>query len=587
MTSRSLLSPILPHRQAGRSRERDLIFLALLTFGLSSTFQLVGTAPGHAQTPIDRCLQNLPKPTPKLHRVIQLVNCSYNTILGAAGAAGPLGGTKVPVLPREGTWVMAPFGSANNTNVLTIDIPAAWEVGTGNVDQVALPKPVFWPRTGCRYDPTTDNGSGFPKGRAQCETGDCGGLYDCSAGNATGKVGGKPPGTVVAEWTFFQAFPPPPQTAVYNQDAPDVSVVDGANLNMDIQPVGGSAQSPLDVPQGCGLGGSSPLCTNHVALWLAQNYPLTIHGQDLRTNCQANFAIMRSDLMAVQNARSVLRPVIVGGTTTDPVPQGGNYAVSCESNCGQYTFPLAPAQNCDPTTDRRCYLWKTFCDQQIPGQTPVYGGKCSTDADCDPVKTQNATCYIGRPDIAPTAGTCEPRMFVKNTACASNVCTFPYGFTDPLQKPPNVSWPQPKFGDCTIVTNAGPNPPANSTECIGDDTIHAVMPKGLVWPNDPETFFGDAPLYRIIFSPGGAPASAKITESTTPIPLCSTLPAATYNYDSPNGGNKALCAVDIANGAVFAAARPKAPLSTEAWSCNLNPNGTFADGGTGVVCRWK
>src|SRR5262245_46058627 len=109
------------------------------------------------------------------------------------------------------------------------------------------------------------------------------------------------------------------------------------------------------------------------------------------------------------------------------------------------------------------------------------------------------------------------------------------------------------------------------------------MPKALVWPNDPETFFGDSPLYRIIFAPGGPPPTARITESTTPMPLCSSLPSATYDVE----GSKNLCAIDIQNGAVFAAARPKAPLSMEGWSCNLNANGVFADGGTGVVCRWK
>jgi hypothetical protein len=171
-------------------------------------------------------------------------------------------------------------------------------------------------------------------------------------------------------------------------------------------------------------------------------------------------------------------------------------------------------------------------------------------------------------------------MFVKNTNCAPNVCTLPYGFTDPLQKPPNVSWPQPKFGDCTIITANGPSP-QSSTDCIGDDTIHEVMPKGLVWPNDPETYFDDAPLYRIIFSPGGAPASARITESTNSIPLCKTLPAATYDYPPDTGG----CVGDIQNGAVFAAARPKAPLSTESWSCKLND--PYANPGGGVLCRWK
>jgi hypothetical protein len=76
-------------------------------------------------------------------------------------------------------------------------------------------------RTGCRYDTTN--------GIAQCETGGCSSFYDCSKA-----LKGPPAGATLAEWTFDQ------QKGTDHQDFPDISAVNGVNLNMDIQPVGGS-----------------------------------------------------------------------------------------------------------------------------------------------------------------------------------------------------------------------------------------------------------------------------------------------------------------------------------------------------------
>ena len=102
---------------------RSLILVTLSTFVFGFLFELVWTVPGHAQHLPDQCLDNLPTPIPiaPSHRVVQLVNCSYSTILGAANAAGQPGQPLVSVLPREKTWVMGPLGSGRN--VLTIDIP--------------------------------------------------------------------------------------------------------------------------------------------------------------------------------------------------------------------------------------------------------------------------------------------------------------------------------------------------------------------------------------------------------------------------------------------------------------------------------
>ncbi|KAK4429394.1 Thaumatin-like protein 1 [Sesamum alatum] len=74
----------------------------------------------------------------------------------------------------------------------------------------------FWGRTGCSFDPTT--------GIGRCETGDCGSnQIQCNGAGAT------PPATL-AEFTIGSG----------TQDFYDVSLVDGYNLPMIIQPVGGS-----------------------------------------------------------------------------------------------------------------------------------------------------------------------------------------------------------------------------------------------------------------------------------------------------------------------------------------------------------
>jgi hypothetical protein len=137
-----------------------LLVVPCLSLAISLIVLLFGAAPSEAA---DSCLDNLPAPTPLLHRVVQLVNCSNQRVLGTANAAHVVGSPPTPVFPREKTWVMEPFpvpsGSPANANVLTIDIPKAWE----DTSPQGSTGPNFWVRTGCRYDVAT--------GLAQCETG--------------------------------------------------------------------------------------------------------------------------------------------------------------------------------------------------------------------------------------------------------------------------------------------------------------------------------------------------------------------------------------------------------------------------------
>ncbi len=564
-----------PRHARRRERSRaveNILFVALLAFGLSSVLQLfrpvaaqadelsdlmnessnqlensasaAADAATQASCEADRAAYEatLPVPSPAagLTYVVQLVNESDQVILAGANAAHQPDTQGIPVLPREGTWVMQPKGKPGS--VLTIDIPKAWErtiCGKGTSLAPGCVGPLFWARTGCKYD-TAHN-------LTQCETADCGGFFDCSSASppGSGTIGLSPVGPkAIAEWTFNDTN---------GNCAPDISVVDGVNLNMDIVPI-----NPIH----------QHMPSNQ--FWL--DHPLTKCGEDQRTagNCPiSDFQLKRKELGSfIQDQKG-------GG--------GGDQVAACFSNCGRYKFeganlnpaacgsrfrcPGEPPLDCDPTKPGVCHDWKAFCCAfPVPGPSP-YDGPCNpNDNKC----TQNAACWdkTNYPPKA-SASVCACSAYIKKPDCPSSVCTFPYSSTKPGNQPP--------FGHCGDVDS-------NLSACIGDDTIHEVMPYGLTWPNDPETFFSDATIYRIVFSPGGNPVP--ITPSG-PVPLCSSLPD-TYRYQTELTTD---CSAEIAGGAVYAGARrPGDDPHTNLWDCVLaGPNAAGVIQGkatTGVLCTW-
>ncbi len=277
--------------------------------------------------PPDACLDGLPQPTPMpgSHRVVQLVNCSDQVLLGAANAAFHNGANPTAVLPREKTWVMQPAGSANNANVLTIDVPPEWEdtVCAQGDPTCKATGPRLWARTGCRYDPASD--------RAQCETGGCSGIYDCSKAAQSAAVG-----TTISEWTFYEQVSSGEGKINYFKDSPDISSVDGVNLNMDIEPVGGTSHDPFDAAGG------------HDIEWLAEQYPFTVHGQDLRAagQCLDSFRLKRSDLTSGNPYGFVI-------IDDNGVPVGGDATVACFSNCARYAYPSPPPRDATTATTIR------------------------------------------------------------------------------------------------------------------------------------------------------------------------------------------------------------------------------------------
>jgi hypothetical protein len=519
-------TPRRHHRRTGLTEQR--LILALLIFGFTSVFWSFG--PPAAAAAEDSCLAALPVPAPipPAVRVIQLVNCSDQTLLGAANAAYTAGYPPTPVFPRERTWVMGPASSSPH-NILTIDIPPAW-ADTKAIGSVA---PNIWVRTGCRYD--------IAANIAQCETGGAGGVYDTSAAQL-----GPPGATTITEWTFYQKSTST-TGGTYYKDNFDISAVNGASLTLDIRAVGGDASDPGDPMNVFWL--SQPAS-------LPQNSPMSVYGTDLRAGdrCPAAFQLKRSQLTST-GIYGTVYGYVIEGDNREPVT--GDGTVACFSNCGKYKFPLEPAATCNPANDPTCYNYRTFCAPSAG----LYGQTCTTDADCTQYGV-NAACW-NNPG-SPLNHTCQLRGFIHANTCPNNICTFPYGYINPYTHIPDYST-QPPFGSCRTV-----DPLNTDALCIGEDRVHTVFPHAYSWPNDPQTYADDAPLYRVIVAPGGT--TVPITPAVDSLPLCGSLPNI-YDYQAAVSS----CSIPIKDGAVRAIARVTAP-----WSCVA-----AGAGNDGVICRWK
>ncbi len=529
-----------------------------------------------------------------IKRQVQLINCSDQILLGAAGAARAMGQPPWPVFPQEGTWVMQPFDPKNPTdysNVLTVDIPPEWygqHVG-GNT-------PNFWARTGCRYDPVSN--------RAQCETGSCSGQYDCSSANLTTLAA-----ATIVEWTFYQHFPNTPPDILI--DSPDISAVNGANLTVDVSPRGGSDFDPIN---------------GENWHWLNWNYPLTVHGKDLREPTQCvpatgtGFKLTRSaiDKTIGRDPGYPLLGYVTVDANGNPTMPTGNYNIACLSNCAKFKFPTELGfEGCNPKTNSNCYFWNTFCagdpkavkyGQDCKTGMGPNGDSCETDEDC--VKCNGGTdfhvaCFKKSGPNKP--GTCELRGFFKGTVAQCNgnaqvgevcglplgsqcatptntiACTNTYGSINPLAKNPVDKYDyndQPIVAPCSSVTFNGTKAP-----CIGEDTLHQVLHGAYTWPNDPQVYSSDATVYRIVFSPQGR-GQAPITPAQ-PLPACDDLPS---NYKPSE--NRASCSIPI-NGqnADFAIAKvrnqnPNQWQSTgKDWPCAVGSQRDSGDGG--IVCAWN
>jgi hypothetical protein len=169
------------------------------------------------------------------HRNVTFVNAVAQTIWVAAGQQ-----TAQPALTTTG-WVLKPGQS------LTISVPDHWN---GR----------FWGRTGCAFDAS---------GTGHCQTGDCGGRFQCPGY-----------GSIPATLAEFNL------NAWSGLDFYDVSMVDGSNLPMWINQLGGTSTDAIST-HGCSAAG----CTRPVVCPAA----LQIHAGGAVVGCESPCGIFGTD----------------------------------------------------------------------------------------------------------------------------------------------------------------------------------------------------------------------------------------------------------------------------------------------------
>lgn len=590
-------------RQSAQPAATASLIFAFACFLLASAATAQAQA-ANAFCGSDEYMENLPIKAPEdpaIKRQVQLVNCSDQVVLGAASAARAGGAPPYPVFPLEGTWVMQPFDPKHPddySNVLTINVPPEWygqHVGgnTGN----------FWVRTGCRYDPVAN--------RAQCETGGCSGQYDCSSGNIS------PPAlTTIVEWTFYQHFDNTADDLFI--DSPDISAVNGTNLTVDVSPKGGDDLHP-GVPTDW-----------H---WLNWNYPLVVHGADLREpgNCQTSptntFKVTRSDIdktLGGDPGYPLFGYVIVDGNGVPTMPTGNNI-LSCKSNCAQYKFPVETGEkDCDTKNDPGCYFWTTICagneainynNRCITGKCPTNNPNCAqndkyycdTDSDCLPCNGdvdyhiacfkkagpgQRGVCELRGFNAGTVAqcngaaGTkCEPSTLQCAAPTSSIACTNTYGSINPLDDTDATRFDyndQPILGKCSDIVFQKTGMRA---KCIGEDTLHSVLHGAYTWPNDPQVYQSNAKVYRMIFAPEGR-GRAPITKAA-PIPACDDLPS---NYKPAAARSRCADSINKENASLAVAkVRNLPPNQWQSngmdWGCSVGSERDSAD--NGIMCYWN
>ncbi len=169
------------------------------------------------------------------HRTVTFVNALSQTIWVGSGQQ-----TAQPGLSTTG-WVLQPGQSES------ISVPDHWN---GR----------FWGRTGCAFDAS---------GHGHCQTGDCDGKFQCPGY-------GSIPATL-AEFNF---------NSFSGLDFYDVSMVDGSNLPMWINQVGGTSKDKIS-SNGCSAAG----CTRPVVCPAA----LQIHAGGAEVGCESPCGMFGTD----------------------------------------------------------------------------------------------------------------------------------------------------------------------------------------------------------------------------------------------------------------------------------------------------
>jgi hypothetical protein len=237
-----------------------------------------------------------PKPvTPAGSRTFTIVNTLSQTIWVASNRndSHPLAATG---------WKLAPGQST------TFAVPSQWG---GRI----------WGRTGCTFD------SG---GHGHCQTGDCGGVFQCKGSGATPATLGE---FTLGSWGGMDFY--------------DVSMVDGSNLPMYINISHSTTKDPVS-PAGCSSGG----CTKPVNCPSAMRVSSGGQAVACETACAAfdnDTYCCRGSWAGRTNCVPSKWPVDYTKVFKDAEPYAYSYAyddsatMSCKGNCDyRVTFGVTP-----------------------------------------------------------------------------------------------------------------------------------------------------------------------------------------------------------------------------------------------------
>ena len=356
--------------------------------------------------------------------------------------------------------------------------------------------------------------------RVQCTTGDCSNQYDCSYNATAGEAG-----TSLAEFCF---------TCGDLRSYYDVSIVDGYNLSIDIQ------------PEDCGNGPCIPSGDQS----FDNQTNICTHGQDLR-NLGPSYEGKPVEKFFL-HANEVPSAYLDGSELDKAV-------ITVFSNCGYYEYPTAPSITCDPSKDEKCRLWRKFCCQ-----SNGYGQTCQVDSDCP----DGAACWKNDP-LDQSKGICACRAFF--TCPPPPAPTPPSDLTSTVVESNDILW---KYSliccpeETCFQSRGYPAQPIqkycdiDNGECLGDNTMNTVCGKAYTWPNSPATFNTDAKRFIITFSPGG---TVYPTRDVMSIPYCDQLDPNIYKNTSTQGG----CS-------------PNIPGGTTSYACALKEQGSWPCIGTNV-----
>jgi hypothetical protein len=155
---------------------------------------------------------------------VVLVLGMFLAVVGGSQAAGPRHPRTITLVNRtqETIWVAATPGSLTGTTGWKLPVGASVSIRVSDSYNARI-----WGRTGCHFG---------PGGHGHCETGDCGRRFQCSGW-------GQIPATL-AEFDL---------DSYDHLDFYDVSMVDGSNLPMYINTVGGKTPDKINA-RGCEQG---------------------------------------------------------------------------------------------------------------------------------------------------------------------------------------------------------------------------------------------------------------------------------------------------------------------------------------------